>query len=412
METAPGSTTSPILSGIRVVDMTEALAGPFCSMYLGDLGADVIKIERRDVGDQSRAWGPPFLGHCVGSSCGESAYFLSANRNKRSLTLDITTGEGRAILRRLVDQCDVFINNLPRIASLERLGVDPNACLGRNPRLIHASITGFGRSGPRADAPGYDLLAQGMSGLMSLTGPPDGEPLRYPAPLSDMAAGIYALVGILAALYERQKTGLGQVIDVSLLESQMSWLTTLAGSYFATGQIPSRLGNVHPTITPYQPFATADGWIIIAGGTERIWERICEALAISPEVRQDPRYSTNAARNANRARVQHLLGERLAAQSSAYWLDRLGRAEVPCGPIYELDDALADKQVEARDFLVTLEHATVGAIQSLGFPPHLRPGAVSYRIAPPALGGQTREILLELGLTDEEIAELRENGTV
>lgn len=247
---------------------------------------------------------------------------------------------------------------------------------------------------------------------MSVTGPPDGEPMRYPAPIADMTVGVYALVGILAALYEREKTGRGQIIDAGILEAQMSWLTNLAGSYFATGSNPQRLGNVHPTVTPYQPFATADGWIIIAGGTDRIWARLCDVLGIPPAVRDDPRYASNAARNVHRADVQAMLGERLSTQAGAYWLERLQQADVPCGPIYRLDQALSDPQIRARDFIVTLAHPTAGPVHSLGFPPHLRPGAVSYRLPPPTLGQHTEQVLGELGLTPAQITELRERGSV
>ena len=396
---------SPLLSGIRVIDMTEALAGPYCTMYLGDMGADVIKIERVGQGDQTRGWGPPFVS-------GESAYFMSTNRNKRSLALDIATPDGKAIIHQLIDGADVFINNLPRFSSLEKLGLDPESSLARNPRLIHVCITSFGHTGPRAGQPGYDILSQGMSGLMSLTGEPDGEPMRYPVPISDMTVGLYALTGILAALYERERTGVGQAIDTSILESQMAWLTNLAGSYFATGKNPPRLGNVHPTITPYQPFPTADGWIIIAGGTDRIWVRLCDALGIAPEVRDDPRYATNPQRNVNRAAVQALLIERLKTGSKDTWLEKLREADVPSGPIYLLDEALAEPQTLARDFIVELEHPAAGMVRSLGFPPHLRDGAIGYRLPPPTLGQHTAEVLSELGYEAADLARFKETGVI
>ncbi len=399
------SQPTPLLSGLRVVDMTEALAGPYCTMYLGDMGADVVKIERRSTGDQTRGWGPPFVN-------GESAYFMSTNRNKRSLTLDITTAEGQTIAQRLVDSADIFINNLPRFNSMQKLGLDPDACLARNSRLIHVCVTSFGHTGPRAGQPGYDILSQGMSGIMSLTGAPDGEPMRYPVPISDMTVGLYALIGILAALYERERTGRGQAIDAAILESQMGWLTNLAGSYFATGANPPRMGNIHPTITPYQPFPTADGWIIIAGGTDRIWGRLCDLLGIPPEVRDDPRYATNPQRNIHRAEVQAMLTERFVAQPKAVWLERLREADVPSGPIYLLGEALADPQVLAREFIVELEHPAAGLVRSLGFPPHLRGGAISYRLPPPMLGQHTDAILEELGFTAEIIADLRKRGVV
>jgi len=374
-------------------------------MYLGDMGADVVKIERVGQGDQTRGWGPPFVN-------GESAYFMSTNRNKRSVTLDITTPEGQAIMHRLVDGADIFVNNLPRFASMQKLGLDPDACLARNPRLIHVSITSFGHTGPRAGQPGYDILSQGMSGIMSLTGEPDGAPMRYPVPISDMTVGLYALIGILAALYERERTGRGQAIDAAILESQMAWLTNLAGSYFATGHNPPRMGNIHPTITPYQPFPTADGWIIIAGGTDRIWTRLCDAIGIPPEVRDDPRYATNPQRNVHRPAVQALVTERLKTQPKEVWLERLRAADVPCGPIYLLDEALAEPQVLAREFIVELEHPVAGLVRSLGFPPHLRDGAVSYRLPPPTLGQHTSEVLAELGFAADQIAELIQKGVI
>jgi formyl-CoA transferase/CoA:oxalate CoA-transferase len=304
----------------------------------------------------------------------------------------------------------VFINNLPRMASMQKLGIDPEACLERNPRLIHVCVTGFGHSGPRAGQPGYDILAQGMSGIMSLTGEPDGAPIRYPVPISDMTVGLYALIAILAALYERERTGRGQAIDAAILESQMGWLTNLAGSYFATGENPARLGNVHPSITPYQTFATADGWIIIAGGTDRI----CLAMILwaSGRVRDDPRYATNPARNVNRAEVQAMLSERFCTWPSAEWLERLREADVPSGPIYLLDQALADPQVIERGFIVELEHPVAGPVRSLGFPPHMRPGAITYRRPPPTLCQHTDDVLRELDLTDEEITTLRRRGVI
>ena len=251
-----------------------------------------------------------------------------------------------------------------------------------------------------------------MSGIMSLTGAPDGEPMRYPVPISDMTVGLYALIGILAALYERERTGRGQAIDAAILESQMGWLTNLAGSYFATGANPPRMGNIHPTITPYQPFPTADGWIIIAGGTDRIWGRLCDMLGIPPEVRDDPRYATNPQRNVHRAEVQAMLTERFQTQPKAYWLERLREADVPSGPIYLLGEALADPQVIARDFIVELEHPVAGLVRSLGFPPHLRAGAISYRLAPPTLGQHTDQILAELGFAANDILRLHEGGVV
>ena len=398
-------TPSALLTGIRVIDMTEALAGPFCTMYLGDMGADVIKIERRGVGDQTRGWAPPYVN-------GESAYFMSTNRNKRSLTLDVKTPEGGEIIRRLVDGADIFVNNLPRLNSMQELGLDPESCLTRNPRLIHVSITGFGHTGPRAGQPGYDILAQGMSGIMSLTGEADGSPIRYPVPISDMTVGVYALVAVLAALYERERTGRGQAIDAGILEAQMTWLCPTAGSYFATGKNPARLGNQHPTITPYQPFATADGYIIIAGGTDRIWGRLCGVLGLPDATRDDPKFATNPARNRNRAEVVAIVGERLKVQGGMYWLEKLRAADIPSSPIYLLDQALADPQILARHFIVTLDHPVSGPVRSLGFPVHMRDGAIVYRLPPPTLGQHTDAVLAELGYATQAIGALHERGVV
>ncbi len=402
---APGAGQSAILSGLRVLDVTEALAGPFCTMYLGDMGADVLKIERPERGDQTRGWGPPFIN-------GEAAYFMSTNRNKRSLTLDAKTVQGKAILRRLLGTADIFVTNLPRTSSMEELGIDPATSLARNPRLIHVAISGFGHRGPRAGQPGYDILAQGMGGTMSLTGDADGEPIRFPTPIADMTAGLYALSGVLAALYDRERTGRGQSIDVGLVESQITWLTTLAGSYFATGQPPPRLGNQHPTITPYQAFATADGHIILACGTDRIWARLCRALDLPDDVRDDPRFATNPARNVNRSALVPTLSARFMTRPSSEWLERFRELDIPSGPIYLLDEALADPQVLARDLIVQLEHPIAGLVRSLAFPAHLRPGGLSYRRPPPTLGQHTDEILAELGYSPAEGQQLRRGRVV
>ena len=396
---------SAILSGLRVVDMTEALAGPFCTMYLGDLGADVVKVERHGTGDQTRGWAPPYVN-------GESAYFMSTNRNKRSITLDVKTPEGGEIIRRLVDGADIFINNLPRLSSMQELSLDPESCLVRNPRLIHVAISGFGHTGPRAGQPGYDILAQGMSGIMSLTGEPDGAPIRYPVPISDMSVGVYALIAILAALYERERTGRGQAIDAGILEAQMTWLCPTAGSYFATEKNPARLGNQHATITPYQPFATADGYIIIAGGTDRIWGRLCGVLGLPDAVRDDPRFATNPERNRNRPEVVALVSQRLKTESGVHWLAKLREADIPASPIYLLDQALADPQVLARHFIVTLDHPVAGLVRSLGFPVHMRDGAISYRLPPPTLGQHTDQVLGELAFSPSEIAALRSKNVI
>ncbi len=400
------STHPRILEGIRVIEMTEALAGPYCAMYLGDLGADVIKIERVGTGDQSRRWAPPYVGD-------QSAYFLSTNRNKRSLTLNIQTEEGLRILHRLLDTADVFITNLPRMASLRKRGLDPEACLQRNPRLIHVTITGFGHTGPYAGRPGYDILAQAMSGSMALTGPADrDEPYRFPTPLADMTAGLYALASILGALYHRERTGEGQAIDISLLESQIGWMTNVAGAYFATGQRPSRRGNDHPTITPYRPFQARDGrYFILAVGSEAIWQRFCAVVGLE-HLRDDPRFATNPDRLQHRDALYAILEEHFRQKDAQEWVECLQKANVPCSLIYHLDETLNDPHVRARGMIVEQSHPSAGQVRSLAFPPHFSRTPAQYRLPPPRLGEHTDEILRELGYSEATIADLRDKGVI
>jgi len=393
------------LGGSRVVDLTQALAGPFCTMILGDLGADVVKVERPGVGDQSRGWGPPFLE-------GESAYYLSTNRNKRSLTLDFSTPAGREVLHRLLAEADVFVTNIPRWESLRKHGLDYEAVHQRWPRLVYCIISGFGMTGPYAGRSGYDLVAQAVSGTMALTGDPDGEPMRFPTPLADMTAGLYSVIGILAALAVRDRTGEGQLVDISLLEAQIGWLTNLAGSYFATGQEPPRLGNLHPTITPYQPLRTKDGHIILAVGSERLWGRLCRVLGIEETVGRDPRFATNRDRNRHRAELMEILSDVLSQHETACWLPRLEEAGIPSGPICGVADALGDPQVQARGGVVELAHPLAGLVRSLGNPVHLSETPPAYHRPPPLLGEHTDEVLEELGYGPEAIEQLRVEGTV
>jgi crotonobetainyl-CoA:carnitine CoA-transferase CaiB-like acyl-CoA transferase len=393
------------LADVRVVDLTEALAGPYCTMLLADLGADVVKVERPGAGDQSRLWGARLPG-------GESAYFCAANRNKRSLTLNIQAEAGRAALYRLLDTADVFVCNIPRADSLRRAGLDPETVRARFPRLIYASITGYGRSGPNAGRSGYDLVAQGEAGLMSVTGTAESAPLRYPVPLADMTTGLYASIGILAALRVREQTGQGQLVDLSLLESQAAYLTVLAGDFFATGHAPGPIGNTHPGIVPYQVFSTADKDVVIAVGSDRHWRQFCEVLGLGPEVRDDPRYSSNPARLKHRAEVVGLVQARLRELPSAELLPRLRAAEIPCGPINSVPEALANDHYLARGNVVELAHPTAGPVRSLGNPVRLADSPPSYRLPPPRLGEHTDALLSELGYTPEAIAALRAAGTL
>lgn len=395
----------PILDDILVVDLTQALAGPYCTMLLGDMGAEVIKVEQPGSGDQSRGWGPPFVE-------GESTYFLAVNRSKKSLTLNLKTDEGREIMHRLVRRADVFITNLPRQGSRMRTGVDAETLLDINPRLIYASITGYGMAGPYAERPGYDLIAQGESGLMSLTGEPDGDPVRYPIPLSDMTTGVYTALGVMGALLSRQRTGRGQVLDLSLLESQSAWLGILASAYLNAGEEPRRLGNVHPNIVPYQVFRAKDKYMIIAVGTQRLWERFCEVLGISDTVMNDPHYATNSDRLAHRRELVQLLQNILAEREADYWLEALGEAGIPSGPINAVSETLAHPQLVERGFIVELEHPLAGLVKSLANPIYFSDTPVSYRLPPPSLGEHNAAVLEELGFTSNEIGTFAEKGII
>jgi crotonobetainyl-CoA:carnitine CoA-transferase CaiB-like acyl-CoA transferase len=385
-----------ILDDILVVDMTQALAGPYCTMLLGDMGAEVVKIEQPGTGDQSRGWGPPFVE-------GESTYFLSVNRNKKSLTLNLKSDQGQEIIHRLVSRADVFFTNLPRQSSRRKTGVDAETLLDLNPSLIYAAITGYGDTGPYAERPGYDLIAQGESGLMSITGQPGGEPMRYPIPLSDMTTGLYAALGVLGALLARQQTGRGQVLDLSLLESQSAWLAILASAYLNAGEAPQRLGNIHPNIAPYQVFQAKDKYIIVAVGTQRLWTRFCEALGIVDTVMDDPRFSTNSDRLAHREELADLLQNILVQKEADYWLEALRAAQIPSGPINSVPETLAHPQLLDRGFDVDLEHPLAGWVKSLANPMRFSDTPVSYRLPPPTLGEHNTAILGELGYTPEEI---------
>ncbi len=382
------------LASIRIIDLTEALAGPYCTMLLGDLGADVIKIERPGTGDQSRKWG-------ARRADGSSAYFASTNRNKRSLALDLKDPRHQDVMHRLLATADILVCNVPRLDSLKRLGLHPDDVRAAYHRLIYCAISGYGHSGPNAGLGGYDLVAQGEAGLMSITGTPDSAPIRYPIPLADMTTGMYSALGILAALIARDQTGQGQFIDMSLLESQAAWLTIVAGDYFATHTPPKPIGNDHPSIVPYQVFQTADKPIIVAVGTDKLWSAFCEVLGLGADLRDDSRFADNPARVKNRAVLIPILQPRLLDQPAVYWLPRLRQADVPCGSINTVPDLLGDRHYAARGNLVPF-----GDLTTLANPMKLADTPPTYRLPPPALGQHSREILESLGYSNEELVML------
>lgn len=377
------------LTGIKVVDMTEALAGPYCGMMLGDLGADVIKVERHGVGDQARGWGPPFLD-------GESAYFLAVNRNKRSIELDIKDAADLAVLAALIARADVFLTNNPRLESLERARLDPHTLRAANPRLIYAAISGYGHTGPKANRSGYDIIAQGEAGLMALTGPVEDGPSRFPTPMADISGGLYTTLGILAALYARDRQpggkGTGQFIDVALVDAQTSWLANVGASYFATGARPPRLGNAHPSVTPYQPMRARDKTLIVAVGNERLWAKFCQILGVEDTLMTDERFATNSARNVHRAELIPLLEALLQRRDAADWVEALVAAGVPAGPINFPDETLTDEHIIARGMIVELEHPSIGPVRSIALPARFATDGPIYRRYPPRLGEHNAEI--------------------
>jgi crotonobetainyl-CoA:carnitine CoA-transferase CaiB-like acyl-CoA transferase len=404
MEEVFMSDENKALSGIRVIDLTEALAGPYCGMMLGDLGADVVKIERPGRGDQARGYGPPF-------AQGESAYFMSLNRNKRSLTLNLADPRGQEVMARLLFDSDVFLLNLPRKTSWKKYGFAYEEVTKKNPGIIYAAISGYGHSGPRAGEPGYDVIAQAESGTMSLTGEPDGAPMRFPTPMADMTTGLYATIGLLAALQAREKSGRGQILDLSLLECQASWLANLVPGYFLTGSPPQRIGNAHPMLAPYRLYQARDRGFNVGVGTDALWQRFCQAIDRTDLV-NDPRFVTNADRVRNRESLEPILDDHFGNQVADHWLEKLRSARIPCGPMNTMADILDDRHFQARGGLVELEHPLVENVKTLANPVHFSETPPSYDRHPPLLGEHNDEILLELGYYQEDIEELRKNGVV
>ena len=392
------------LQGITVVDLTQAMAGPFCGMTLGDLGAKVIKVERPAVGDQSRTWGPPFQG-------GESSYYLCINRNKRSVTLNLKTEGGQGAMHRLIRKADVFITNLPRDSQRKANGVDWETCRALNPRLVYCLISGYGATGPYADQPGYDLIAQGLSGLMSITGELGTPPMRFPLPIADIVTGLYATIAIEAALIARERTGRGQFIDLSLQGCQVTWLTNVSAAYFATGELPEKVGNSHPNIVPYGVFRARDGYFILCAGTQKLWHGLCVALG-AESLENDARFATNAVRLQNRDELTDLLNGVLARDDVACWVAVLQEAGIPCGPILNVAQALEHPQMVYRETVVEQEHPAAGTVRSVANPIRFSDTPVRYSAPPPLLGQHTDEVLEWLGYDATDIDRLREEQAI
>ena len=401
------------LDDIKVVDLSRVLAGPWSTQNLADLGADVIKIERPGVGDDTRSWGPPFVSHTEGDAQ-DAAYFFCANRNKRSLTLDFTTDKGREILIKLIAQADVLIENY-KVGGLKKYGLDYDSLSRINPRLIYCSITGFGQDGPYADRPGYDALVQAMGGLMSVTGEPDdvqgGGPQKVGVAVVDILTGLYATNAILAALFHRAKSNQGQHIDIALLDVQVAALANQSGNYLLSGSVPQRMGSAHPSIVPYQPFACADGHVMLAIGNDGQFTSLCRAAG-QAAIASDERFATNAMRVRHRAELLEVLKPLMRQHGVERWCELAQQEGFPCGPINTIDRVFRDPQVRAREMHIQMNSPSYGALDLVASPMRLSASPVSYRRAPPSLGQDSHEVLRELQYSDDEIDSLRDSGVI
>ncbi|GAA2362738.1 CaiB/BaiF CoA-transferase family protein [Saccharopolyspora halophila] len=391
------------LGGLRVLDLSRILSGPFCTMALADLGADVIKIENARDGDDTRAWGPPFQGDTA-------AYFLSVNRNKRGVAVDLKDPECLELVQRLARTADVIVENF-RPGTADRLGLGYDQVKTENPGIVFASISGYGQTGPFRDEPGYDAIAQALSGVMSVTGESDGPPVRYGVSGADLAAGMWTAIGVLAALKERERTGQGQWVDVSLLDGQISWLTYVANGYFATDAVPGRYGSAHPTIVPYQAFPTEEGHIMVAAGNDGLWQRFARAIGLE-HLAHDPRFASNPDRVSNRDVLLPLIEDALAQRSAEDWSKVLAEHAVPAGAINTVDQALAHPQVVAREMVSAVEHPSAGRVRTVTSPIKLSGTPPQVRTAPPTHGQHTGEVLTALGLDEDRIGALRDKGVI
>jgi len=389
------------LEGITVLDLTRVLSGPYCTMLLADMGARVIKIEQPGKGDDTRGWGPPFLN-------GESAYFLSVNRNKESVTIDFKHPEGRALLNRLVDRCDVLVENF-RPGTLAKLGLDYASLSTRHPQLVYCSVSGFGQTGPRRQESGYDAVIQAEGGLMSITGAAEGPPFRLGVAIADIVSGMFAAYGISLALLSRERSGRGQEVDIAMLDAVSALLTYQAGAYFASGHVPRRLGNRHPSIVPYETFAASDGDFVLAVGNDDLWKTFCEVADLD----FGDRFATNRQRVMGYDTLRPLIASRLETQTRQYWIDRLTAAGVPCGSVRDIGELFGDPQLRARDMVASVQHETIGSMEVLGVPVKLSATPGSVRTPPPRLGEHTAAVLAyDLGLGADAIATLREQRAI
>ncbi len=399
------------LNGIRILDMTRALAGPYCTMMLGDLGADVIKIERPEVGDETRGWGPPFVGKPYGNYPGESAYFIAANRNKRSVTVNIQSEEGQAIIKKLAGECDVFVENY-RTGDLDKLGLGYTHLHKLHPKLIYCSVSGYGRTGPYAERPGYDAVLQAEGGMMSITGPADGALSRVGIPIIDITSGMFASTAILAALRARDITGEGQLVDISLFDSHLALLTNVASNYLVGQKTPTRLGNAHPNLVPYDSFRARDTWFILGVANEKQWSILCDVLN-RPEWKTDPQFRSNRQRVENRAALVNELNQIFSTQDAAHWLEQLQKAGLPCGRINTVPEVFALEHARAREMILETQHASAGTLKLVGFPYKLSNTPADVRKPPPMLGEHTDEVLTRLlNYSNEDLKQLREKKVI
>lgn len=399
------------LNNIRILDITRALAGPYCTMMLGDLGADVIKVERPVSGDESRGWGPPFVGKPYGPYPGESAYFIAANRNKRSLTVNIQSPEGQEIVRRLAGISDVLIENY-RTGDLDKLGLGYSTLHSLYPKLIYCSISGYGRTGPFAERPGYDAILQAEGGMMSITGPVDGPPSRVGIPIIDITSGMFASTAILAALHARDLTGEGQLVDISLLDAHIALLSNVASNYLIGGEAPRRLGNAHPNVAPYEAFSARDGWFVLGAANEKQWGLLCDMLD-RPDLKTDNRFASNGLRISNRNILVEELNKIFSQKNVNDWLADLMQAGLPCGPINSIPQVFEHPQAQARNMTLESTHSTAGTVRLTGFPYKLSETPAEIHRPPPLLGEHNEEVLTTLlNYSPEDVASLRQKKAI